>query len=169
MVDPLLVGVYIVVAGLLITGPAGSLLPFLPGTPLIPAAALLHALMTDFSPIGAGRLLMLAGLATLPTFWSMSRVPSGRKKVGGSAWAVIGAVIGAPADHVGGTFTFDTGTTAFQLSGFTSFANLLAGDLFGGLAVGLDSSTLACSITASSSIPTARTRVGSSGISGTSR
>ena len=63
--DLLLLFAYILVAALLIAGLAGSLLPILPGTPLILAAALLHALVTDFSPIGAGRLLMLAGLVAL--------------------------------------------------------------------------------------------------------
>ena len=93
--DPLLVGVYIVVAVLLIAGLAGSLLPFLPGTPLILAAALLHALVTDFSPIGVGRLLMLAGLAALAYVLEYVAGAVGARKFGGSAWAVIGAVIGA--------------------------------------------------------------------------
>jgi uncharacterized protein len=52
-VDPLLV-VYVLVGVLLIVGVAGSVLPFVPETPLILAAALLHALVTDFSPIGPG-------------------------------------------------------------------------------------------------------------------
>jgi len=52
-VDLLLPFAYILVAALLIAGLAGSVLPLLPGTPLILAAALLHALVTDFSPIGA--------------------------------------------------------------------------------------------------------------------
>ena len=46
-----------------------------------------------------------------------------------------------PADLLGGKFD-PIGTTAFQLSGFEVFANLLAGDLFAGLSVGLDISTL---------------------------
>jgi hypothetical protein len=47
-----------------------------------------------------------------------------------------------PADLLGGTFDLGPGTPAFQLSGFTSFADLLAGDLFAGLSVGLDTATL---------------------------
>ena len=90
--DPLLVGVYIVVAVLLITGPAGSLLPFLPGTPLILGAALLHALVTDFSPIGVGRLLMLAGLAALAYVLEYVAGAVGAKKFGGSAWAFLSSL-----------------------------------------------------------------------------
>jgi len=46
-----------------------------------------------------------------------------------------------PADALNGTFE-RVGTTAFQLSGFTDFFNIAAGDLFGGLSVGLDTATL---------------------------
>ena len=46
-----------------------------------------------------------------------------------------------PADLLGGKFDPHR-SPAFQLSGFDAFANLLAGDLFAGLSVGLDISTL---------------------------
>jgi hypothetical protein len=62
----------------------------------------------------------------------------------GIATASLGVrnAVTGPADLLGGTFTFDLGTTAFQLSGFSEFADLLAGDLFAGLFVGLDTATL---------------------------
>lgn len=93
--DLLLLFAYILVAALLIAGLAGSVLPLLPGTPLILAAALLHALVTDFSPIGAGRLLLLAGLAALAYVLEYVAGAVGVKKFGGSAWAIVGAVVGA--------------------------------------------------------------------------
>jgi uncharacterized protein YqgC (DUF456 family) len=80
---------------LLVVGLAGSLLPILPGSPLILAAALIHALVTDFSPIGAGRLLVLAGLAVLAFVLDYVAGAVGVKKFGGSAWAVVGALLGA--------------------------------------------------------------------------
>ena len=92
--DPLL-GAYVLVGVLLIVGVAGSVLPFVPGTPLILAAALLHALVTDFSPIGAGRLLLLAGLAAFAYVLEYVAGAVGVKKFGGSAWAIVGAVVGA--------------------------------------------------------------------------
>ncbi len=49
--------------------------------------------------------------------------------------------VAGPADLLGGTFE-RSGTTVFQLAGFTDFADLAAGDLFGGLSVGLDTATL---------------------------
>ena len=93
--DLLLLFAYILVAALLIAGLAGSLLPLLPGTPLILAAALLHALVTDFSPIGVGRLLVLAGLAVLAYVLEYVAGAVGVKKFGGSVWAIVGAVVGA--------------------------------------------------------------------------
>jgi hypothetical protein len=94
-VDPILLAVYVLVTALLIAGLAGSLLPFLPGTPLILAAALVHALATDFNPIGAGRLLVLAGLTALAYALDYIAGAVGAKKFGGSVWAVVGALVGA--------------------------------------------------------------------------
>jgi hypothetical protein len=93
--DPIVVALYVLVAALLIVGLAGSLLPFLPGTPLILAAALVHALVNDFSPIGVGRLLILGGLAALAFVLDYVAGAAGVKKFGGSAWAVVGALVGA--------------------------------------------------------------------------
>ena len=47
--DPILIAIHALVACLLLAGLAGSVLPFLPGTPLIFLGALVHALATDFS------------------------------------------------------------------------------------------------------------------------
>ncbi|OGB96049.1 MAG: hypothetical protein A2Z31_10470 [candidate division NC10 bacterium RBG_16_65_8] len=88
------VGAYVLVGALLIAGLAGSLLPFLPGTPLILAAALVHALATDFNPIGAGRLMVLAGLTALAYVLDYVAGAVGAKKFGGSVWAVVGALVG---------------------------------------------------------------------------
>ena len=90
-----MVAAYVLVAVLLVVGLAGSLLPLLPGTPLILAAALLHALVTDFSPIGIGRLLVLAGLTALAYGLEYVAGAVGVKRFGGSVWAVIGALAGA--------------------------------------------------------------------------
>ena len=63
--DATLVIAYFLVAILVIAGLIGSVIPFLPGPPLIFLGALVYALATDFHPISAGRLLFLAGLAAL--------------------------------------------------------------------------------------------------------
>lgn len=85
----------VVVAALMILGVIGAVLPFLPGTPLIVAGALIYAIATDFSPVGAGRLsiLVVLGLAG----WAAAHVAGvlGARRAGGGRWAVVGAFVGA--------------------------------------------------------------------------
>jgi uncharacterized protein YqgC (DUF456 family) len=85
----------VVVALLMVVGLVGSIVPFLPGTPLIFAGALLYAIATDFTPVGAGRLAILAALAAAG--WAAEHVAGalGARRAGGSRWAVIGALLGA--------------------------------------------------------------------------
>jgi len=93
-VDPTLIAIHALVACLLLAGLAGSVLPFLPGTPLIFLGALIHALATDFSPISAGRLLVLAGLTVLTYLLEYAAGALGARTFGGSLWAVLGALLG---------------------------------------------------------------------------
>jgi len=93
-VDPTLIAIHALVACLLLAGLAGSILPFLPGTPLIFLGALVHALATDFSPISAGRLLVLAGLTVLTYLLEYAAGALGARTFGGSLWAVLGALLG---------------------------------------------------------------------------
>lgn len=82
------------VALLMLAGLVGSIVPFVPGAPLIFAGALLHAVSTDFRPIGAGRLAILAAIGVLA--WALEHVAGmvGARRAGGSRAAVIGAMIG---------------------------------------------------------------------------
>src|SRR5207247_2113451 len=84
----------VVVAILMLAGLVGAILPFLPGAPLIFAGALLYALATDFTPIGAGRLAILAALGVLA--WALEHVAGmvGARRAGGSRAAVVGATLG---------------------------------------------------------------------------
>jgi uncharacterized protein len=84
----------VVVALLMLAGLVGAILPFLPGAPLIFAGALLYGIATDFTPIGAGRLAMLAVVGVLA--WVLEHVASmvGARRAGGSRAAVIGAMLG---------------------------------------------------------------------------
>ena len=85
-----------IIAGLLmLAGLVGAVVPFLPGTPLIFAGALIYAIATDFTPVGAGRLAILAVLAAAG--WAVEHVAGalGARRAGGSRAAVIGAILGA--------------------------------------------------------------------------
>jgi uncharacterized protein YqgC (DUF456 family) len=84
-----------VVGLLLAVGLAGSVLPLLPGPPLIFAGALVYAFATNWSPIGAGRLVLLGALALLACALSHLAAALGAKRFGGSWWAVVGALVGA--------------------------------------------------------------------------
>ena len=69
-------------------------MPLLPGAPLIFAGALLYAVATDFTPIGAGRLAILAALGVLA--WVLEHVAGvvGARRAGGGRAAVVGALLG---------------------------------------------------------------------------
>jgi uncharacterized protein YqgC (DUF456 family) len=90
-----LVIVYIVVGLLMAAGLVGSVVPFLPGPPLIFAGALVYAFATGWAPIGIGRLAILGGLGLVAYVLSHVATALGAKRFGGSWWAVAGALVGA--------------------------------------------------------------------------
>jgi uncharacterized protein len=87
--------IYVIVGALMVAGLIGAAVPLLPGTPLIFAGALIYAIATDFTPIGAGRLAILAILGVAG--WAAEHVAGalGARRAGGSRAAVIGAIAGA--------------------------------------------------------------------------
>ena len=86
---------WVVVGALLVLGLAGTVIPFLPGTPLIFVAALVYAFATDWTPIGFGRLAILAALSALGYVLHYAAGALGTRRAGGSGWAVAGALLGA--------------------------------------------------------------------------
>jgi len=84
----------VVVAILMLAGLVGAIVPLLPGAPLIFAGALLYAVSTDFTPVGVGRLAILAALGVLA--WALEHVAGvvGTRSAGGGRGAVIGATLG---------------------------------------------------------------------------
>lgn len=85
----------VIVAVLMLAGLAGSVVPLIPGTPLVFAGALVYAIATDFTPVGAGRLAVLAALAVAG--WALEHLAGalGARGAGGGRAAVIGAIAGA--------------------------------------------------------------------------
>ena len=80
---------------LLLAGLVGSVVPVLPGTILIFAGALLHAVAYDFSPIGPWQLAILGLLTLLAYGLDYAAGALGVRRFGGSGWATAGAVLGA--------------------------------------------------------------------------
>jgi uncharacterized protein len=89
------IAIDVIVGLLMLAGLIGAVVPFLPGTPLIFAGALIYAVATDFSTIGAGRLTILAVLALAG--WAIEHIAGalGARRAGGSRAAVVGAILGA--------------------------------------------------------------------------
>ena len=97
--------VYAIVALLMLAGLVGSVVPFLPATPLVFAGALLHAFATDWDPIGPGRLAVLGAIAAAGWLLQQLAGALGARHYGGTRAAVAGALIGT----VVGLFTAPIG------------------------------------------------------------
>jgi uncharacterized protein YqgC (DUF456 family) len=84
-----------VLAGLLVlTGLAGSILPALPGVPLVFGGLLLAAWADDFQRV-SWVILVILGLMTVLSFAiDFAATAMGAKRVGASKLAIVGALIG---------------------------------------------------------------------------
>lgn len=125
--------VYVVVGALLLLGLLGSLLPLVPGTPLILLGALIFAFATDFDTMGVGRLALLAGLAVAGYLASHVAGALGARKYGGSAWAVVGALVGV----VIGLFFGPLGLLLGPIVGAVAGELLRSGEIEGSLKSGV--------------------------------
>jgi uncharacterized protein YqgC (DUF456 family) len=79
---------------LIIIGFVGSVLPGLPGSPLILLGVLIYAWYTEFQVITWTLLLGLIALAILSHFLDFFASVLGVKKLGGSRWGMVGALMG---------------------------------------------------------------------------
>jgi uncharacterized protein len=118
---------------LMAAGLAGSILPFLPGPPLIVAGALVYAFATNWTPIGIGRLIILGVLAVLAYVLSHVAGALGAKRFGGSWWAVVGALVGA----VVGVFFVPLGLLFGPVIGAIAGEFLCSGNLEGSTRSGI--------------------------------
>lgn len=110
---------YVLAAILVVVGLLGTVLPALPGLPLVFAGMLLAAWAGDFQQIGVVTLVVLGVMTLLSLgidFWATA---VGAKRVGASRKAVVGAVLGT----VGGLFFGPVGVFVGP------FAGALAGEL----------------------------------------
>jgi uncharacterized protein YqgC (DUF456 family) len=85
---------WLVVGAFLVLGLAGTVAPFLPGTPLIFLGALVYAYATDWAPVGSGRLVILAALSASSYALHYLAGALGARRGGGGAWAFAGAIVG---------------------------------------------------------------------------
>jgi uncharacterized protein YqgC (DUF456 family) len=78
----------------MLVGLAGSVLPGLPGVPLIFLSALVYAIRTDFEPVGGLVIVLLAVFATLALVMDFLATTYGARKFGASNWGTVGGAIG---------------------------------------------------------------------------
>jgi hypothetical protein len=84
----------IILTIIILLGLAGTLLPSLPGTGIILAGAMLHALLTEFSPL-TGQYLLILGMICLAGYGGQYLITAGvSKKLGASRYGIIGACLG---------------------------------------------------------------------------
>ena len=82
---------------LVIGGLVGTLLPALPGVPMVFVGLLLAAWATDFQPVGLYTILILAALTALAWVLDFLAAAVGAKRLGASKRAFWGAMFGAIA------------------------------------------------------------------------
>lgn len=82
---------------LLASGLMGSILPVIPGTPIILAAAVLYGFFTDFKEVTWLVILILAGITALAQVIDWIASAYGAKRYKASRWGVMGGVVGGIA------------------------------------------------------------------------
>jgi hypothetical protein len=85
---------YLLAGALIVIGLAGTVLPALPGLPLVFAGMLLAAWAGDFQTIGGWTVLLLGLLTAASIIGELMASALGAKRVGASRKAMLGAAIG---------------------------------------------------------------------------
>ncbi len=106
-----------------LVGVVGSFVPALPGAVVIWGGAVLHGLMTGWSPLGLKAQLIIAGLALAAAAGQLIISAVGAKRFGSSNWGVFGAGIGLlvgtfaiPVPVVGSLLGAFLGALVFELT-----------------------------------------------------
>lgn len=80
---------------LMVVGTAGTVLPVLPGPPLVFAGMLLAAWADGFQRVGWGSLLLLGGLTAVTVAIDVAAAAWGTQRLQASPQAMIGAAVGS--------------------------------------------------------------------------
>ncbi len=103
--DPLLWATLVV----MLVGLAGSVLPGLPGVPLIFLSALVYAIATGFDYVGGGVIALLALFAAVALVADFFATAYGARRFGASGWGTAGGAIGGLAGALAGALFFGIG------------------------------------------------------------
>ena len=108
---------YVLAALLVLVGLAGTVLPALPGLPLVFAGMLLAAWTGDFQQVGWPMLAVLGVLTLLSMVIDLWATALGAKRVGASRLAIAGAMLGTVAGLFFGPLGLLLGPFAGALGG----------------------------------------------------
>jgi uncharacterized protein YqgC (DUF456 family) len=91
---PSQIGLWLLAAALVLVGLAGSVLPALPGVPLVFAGLLVAAWADDFQRVSWWMIVLLGALTLLSIVIDLAATALGARRVGATRWAIAGAAIG---------------------------------------------------------------------------
>jgi uncharacterized protein YqgC (DUF456 family) len=95
----------------------GSILPGLPGVPLIFASALVYAYVTDFEFVGGWVIILLGLFALLAFVADFLGTAYGARRFGASNWGTAGGAIGGIVGTLAGALFFGVGALFGLLAG----------------------------------------------------
>ena len=90
----LIILIWVLTGGFFLAGLAGSVVPGIPGPPLVFVGALIYGLLTGFVDFGWPVLLTLGVFAALSQILDYLASAYGVKKFGGSRWGILGSIVG---------------------------------------------------------------------------
>ena len=108
---------YLIAAAMILIGLIGTVLPALPGLPLVFGGMLMAAWTGDFQQVGIPMLVVLGILTLLSLGIDLWATALGAKRVGASRKAVIGAVLGTVGGLAFGPLGLVLGPFAGALAG----------------------------------------------------
>jgi uncharacterized protein YqgC (DUF456 family) len=93
----------------MLVGLAGSVLPGLPGVPLIFLSALVYAILTDFEYVGGLVIALLGVFAAIAFVADFAATTYGARRFGASNWGTVGGAIGGIVGALAGALFFGIG------------------------------------------------------------
>src|SRR5215218_9333252 len=105
----------------MLIGLAGSVVPGLPGVPLIFLSALVYAILTDFEVVGGLVIALLGVFAAIAFIADFAATTYGARRFGASNWGTVGGAIGGIVGALAG----------LVFAGIGSLFGLIAGTIAG--------------------------------------
>ena len=93
----------------MLVGLGGSVLPGLPGVPLIFISALVYAILTDFEYVGVLVVVLLGLFAAIAFVADFIATTYGARRFGASNWGTVGGAIGGIVGALAGALFFGIG------------------------------------------------------------